>query len=324
MTHDQLAKVFPNGRTLHLPSDGNPLPGYELAQSDAERGVSRPAERKPQRSLLAALFSGAQDIEESADNTSVAATSRPAAASAARRPAPPAPAVEASVAAVPLPPTRPTFQVASATERLVPAPAPAPRPTNWAALSPNQIIGERGYWQGPQDVPAEFAVSAKRRAGSQTASADLDATASLGAFGRKDRVPTEVALAYAAETGTVGLNTTRPAIVTTQGTASVAAKPAEAQLPTNVRAVNAAERLDDPWLRGVMIAPNVQTSLTTTLFGAPDFRTLRTFMQKPASTVMMTFNGDPHLGVTTEAFTGSAVVFQPTVTFNLRTAMLPQ
>ena len=30
MTRDQLAKVFPNGRTLHLSTDG-PLPGYELA-----------------------------------------------------------------------------------------------------------------------------------------------------------------------------------------------------------------------------------------------------------------------------------------------------
>jgi len=31
MTHEQLAKVFPDGRTVHVPSDGQPLPGYPLA-----------------------------------------------------------------------------------------------------------------------------------------------------------------------------------------------------------------------------------------------------------------------------------------------------
>ena len=41
-------------------------------------------------------------------------------------------------------------------------------------------------------------------------------------------------------------------------------------------------------------------------------------MRKPASAVMMTFSHDPHLGMTTEAFTGSAVVFQATVTFDDR------
>jgi uncharacterized protein YcbK (DUF882 family) len=351
MTRDQLAKVFPNGRTLHVPTDGNPLPGYELAQADAERGVSRrPAEQRPQRSLLAALFSGAQqDAEETADNTATASTpTRPPAVSAARRLAPgtpiAAPVTETAAVAIPLPPVRPTFQIASATEQRVPAPAPkpifqiasaseqrvpapAPRAVNLASLSPNQIISERGYWQGlPDSVPE---ISASRRAGSQTASADPDSTASLSKFVRNDRVPSEVALAYAAQSepaGTFSQTTgSASAVVTTRGSASLAAKASELQQPASrVRAVNAAERLNDPWLRGVVMAPSLQNSLTTTLFGAPDFRTLRPFMQKPASTVMMTFNTDPYLGMTTDAFTGSAVVFQATVTFGMRTAMLQQ
>ena len=32
MTREQLVKLFPDGRTVHLPADGKPLPGYELAQ----------------------------------------------------------------------------------------------------------------------------------------------------------------------------------------------------------------------------------------------------------------------------------------------------
>ncbi|WP_201400808.1 DUF882 domain-containing protein [Kaistia sp. 32K] len=31
MTRDQLVRVFPDGKTLHIPSDGRPLPGYEQA-----------------------------------------------------------------------------------------------------------------------------------------------------------------------------------------------------------------------------------------------------------------------------------------------------
>ena len=38
MTREQLVKLFPDGRTVHLPTDGNPLPGYQLALADLERG----------------------------------------------------------------------------------------------------------------------------------------------------------------------------------------------------------------------------------------------------------------------------------------------
>ena len=31
MTRDQLARVFPDGKTLHIPTDGRPLPGYDAA-----------------------------------------------------------------------------------------------------------------------------------------------------------------------------------------------------------------------------------------------------------------------------------------------------
>jgi hypothetical protein len=63
--------------------------------------------------------------------------------------------------------------------------------------------------------------------------------------------------------------------------------------------------------------------MKTTLLGTPDFRNLGSFMQKPAATVMMIFSDNPHLGMTSEKFAGSAVVFTPTVTFNApRTAAL--
>src|SRR5262249_52188236 len=55
MTHDQLARVFRNGRTVHIPSDGRPLSGYALALADIEkRGSSAPS----QMSLSAAQTAG--------------------------------------------------------------------------------------------------------------------------------------------------------------------------------------------------------------------------------------------------------------------------
>ncbi|ACL55261.1 DUF882 domain-containing protein [Methylobacterium nodulans] len=34
MSYDQLARLFPDGRTVHLPRDGRPLPGYEVAKAE--------------------------------------------------------------------------------------------------------------------------------------------------------------------------------------------------------------------------------------------------------------------------------------------------
>ena len=43
MTHDQLVKVFPDGRTVHVPSDGQPLKGYALALADLEKRGGTPS-----------------------------------------------------------------------------------------------------------------------------------------------------------------------------------------------------------------------------------------------------------------------------------------
>jgi uncharacterized protein YcbK (DUF882 family) len=44
MTRDQLARVFPDGKTVHIPADGRPMPGYQLAlaeiKSRGEHNVS--------------------------------------------------------------------------------------------------------------------------------------------------------------------------------------------------------------------------------------------------------------------------------------------
>ena len=41
MTRKQLARVFPNGRTLHVPSDGKPMAGYQLALAQSKSRDTR-------------------------------------------------------------------------------------------------------------------------------------------------------------------------------------------------------------------------------------------------------------------------------------------
>ncbi|MFS8045853.1 DUF882 domain-containing protein [Rhizobium sp. BR 314] len=41
MSRPELARLFPNGRTLHVPADGRPLPGYELALAQSKKRPSK-------------------------------------------------------------------------------------------------------------------------------------------------------------------------------------------------------------------------------------------------------------------------------------------
>jgi uncharacterized protein YcbK (DUF882 family) len=66
MTHDQLARVFPDGRTVHLPANGGPMKGYELARADIERrgngDNATTVSKMP--NLFAALFKSGKSTEE--------------------------------------------------------------------------------------------------------------------------------------------------------------------------------------------------------------------------------------------------------------------
>jgi uncharacterized protein YcbK (DUF882 family) len=83
MSHDQIARLFPDGKTVFIPSDGVPLPGYQQAAAEIEaRGgavYAASSEGGPQ-SLLAMLFGGGgeDDAEEgSARGSALIASSAP-------------------------------------------------------------------------------------------------------------------------------------------------------------------------------------------------------------------------------------------------------
>lgn len=328
MTHDQLAKVFPDGRTVHIPSDGQPLAGYALALADIERRGGKPSgtslaaardagvittasierdTQKPTKSLLAGLFGGfAKDSDKDQDELS----EQPA-PKRARKPvavaslAPPKPIAVEPI----LPPAKPVVVAA-----VVPLPVarpkqkPAPAPIVTAAL-PGNLFDNRGYWRGAveaNDLPPKAAASPF-----VVASADPSVTGSAG----------PAALAYAAESVPA-----RPASARPMG-ASMPRLPREASVlpartnPTVKKKQPAAAmatggpRTDSPWLRAAMLTPSVTGFMSTTQLGAIDPRPLQEMLHKPAQALVMTFSADPHLGMVAEQFSGSAVVFLATATF---------
>jgi uncharacterized protein YcbK (DUF882 family) len=257
-------------------------------------------------------------------------------------------------AAVPLPRTRPgakpaTFEVAAATSK--PAqirPAQMASLIAPAALSSNDVINERGLWQGfaPTDAPqvsaaARTGAPARRPANTEVASADPVTTASLAPWPlpeRSERLATAGALAYAPATApepssrpALAQAAPRTALLAAQPDTTIAVKrtgnrPSSIVSSESTAVAASAKpgmRFNDPWLRAMIVSPSAQGFMSTSLLGAPDYRNLRPYLQKPAASVMITFSDDPHLGMSAERFSGSAVVFISTVTFTQqRTATL--
>jgi uncharacterized protein YcbK (DUF882 family) len=170
MTHDQLARVFPDGKTVHVPSDGVPLKNYQVALAEAQRRGSTPSATSLSaaqnagiqvadvsgggggRNFLAKLFGIGKEEDDDNEGAPPARGTQPAAASPPSR--------QEVAAAVPLPRARPTlpgdaqpaaggeFSLASASSRparLSPAPAPQGMSDN-APQSPADIINSRGFW----------------------------------------------------------------------------------------------------------------------------------------------------------------------------------
>jgi len=391
MTREQLVRVFPDGRTVHIPSDGRPLPGYALALADIRKHGGSPSEMSidAARSAgiqvadagvtphsgnpFARLFGLGRNNDEDDDATAAAAPAAPTAAVPLRTRAKAAmtAAIERAEDKLAAEKTK-LVQVASNAEgKLAAEKTKFARAASkihvisraeaspLAALTPNQIILARGFWQGVPDGvnvarPAAAATPLGLRGPQRTevASAAPDATGSVSPFAdaAEDRGPAEVALAYAEPTdrdapssaasavaaaaiptaATPRAAVTRAVAVRTDDTAVTIAmkriegRPASAILTVANKTAPLAEsgRLDSPWLRAIVVSPSVTRFLCITALGAPDFRTLTPLMVKPANSVLMTFAADPQPELTQDHFSGSAIVFVSTVTYPLHTAAL--
>jgi uncharacterized protein YcbK (DUF882 family) len=407
MTREQLVRVFPDGRTVHIPADGRPLPGYALALADVKKRAGSPSQMSIDAAGAAGLDVADVNVEHHANPIAKLFglarddDDEDAAGAAANTPDPPQPlrtrakvavaaaieraedklAVEKNKLVQVASRAEDTFaaektklvQVAShAEDRLAAEKTKLAQVASkvhmigraeaapLATVTPNQIILARGFWQGlpdgmnaaqPAQDSANPLAALPRPLRTELASANSDITESIAtsSTAQTDRVPPELALAYAeqpsheASTGVApsaaATNLTTPTAAISHAVAlrtgdsvmtiamkRVSGRPASTILTVASRRLTtqltAGAIVDDPWLRAVLLSPSVDRFLSVTALGAHDFRSLAALMVKPANSVMMTFAADPNAGLTHDHFSGSAIVFVSTVTYPMHTAEL--
>jgi len=129
MDRQDLVRLFPDGKTMHIPADGRPLPGYQEAVADYKRRMSSDIQMasssSPRRGFFARLFGIGGGADEEEDNAESGAAAAPVAVASATRKAQPAPAAsdDGDDSAPVLAQAKPQVQVAS-----INAPVPQVRP----------------------------------------------------------------------------------------------------------------------------------------------------------------------------------------------------
>jgi uncharacterized protein YcbK (DUF882 family) len=350
-----LEKIFPDGRTVHIPSDGRPLRNYALALADVERAGNAPNERslnaaldagvigegqvreaeliaehpqqEPHRTFIASLFDFGGNGEDSADGMmssgarqarepmQVASVSEPKPVSV--KPVAVKPGAANSVQrAVPLPEARPQ----QAEQTIVTAAAkrkPEAQVMRTASLG-NDVVVQRNIWGDVVATRNIWGDVIARGPGSR-ADAPLETAAA-------DSAPAGgQALAYAAETDPAPVARLRPMgrrVPRLAREASVMPAGANSSVAVKPPAMSSGgERMDSPWLRAAMLTPSVSGYLTATRLGPADPGWLADLLHKPEHAVLMSFSADPHLGMVADRFTGPAVVFLATATFTPQTTV---
>ncbi|HWK87421.1 MAG TPA: DUF882 domain-containing protein [Xanthobacteraceae bacterium] len=225
MTRDQLAKVFPDGKTVHVPADGRPMPGYQLALAEikarGERNVnsismasagqnSAMADGASVKRFFAKLFGKKDESGDDEETTTAAAkpvqteTVKVAAAEPVPQAAHSAPATQA--ANIPLPRPRPASEIAALEQQMqqqvqlaalgdrVALPAEitgAPQEGLALGYAPDSIFSPRAI----ADAPAAARLPAPRRASVPVANPEF--TASIPAAPKASRGTTASAASVA-------------------------------------------------------------------------------------------------------------------------------
>jgi len=312
IARNELEKIFPDGRTVHIPADGHPLPGYRLALAEVERHGAVPSEMSLEAAreagvitaadeekaiaapkhptLLARLFGRGNKTEARDEDEDKPAAPRPSRARtivASLMPPmpamPPKPAKPAAVAAaVPLPAAKPVFAAAAPTHE---------QTFTTASLGSTPVKGSLTALIEKAELAAPLEVASA--------------------------APT--ALAFAAETP---MPVPAPARVRPMGT-NLPRLPVEATMipasgGTTVTATltGGGAHYNSPWLRAAMLTPSVSGVMTATHAGESfNAKALEPLLRKPSTSLVMTFSADPNCGMVADRFSGRAVVFLATATF---------
>jgi uncharacterized protein YcbK (DUF882 family) len=337
MTHDQLVKVFPDGRTVHIPTDGVPLKGYELAKADIEKragGDEGPTIGRP-GNVLAALFgrkSSNDEDDEAVSSPAVDETAAPVMAAAK----------SADPAAVPMPRAKPpvaaALQLASADTQIVQPPTAKPQPVvDTADAQPQtaaEIINARGFWGDnpstpkqatPAQVVAAIAARQARESADPQPTASVPAVYQAMAYAPSATVPidrTNVVTASApiprASRASIASRNSAP--VTEINTIAIKGTQDQDEMVANVSRLSPGKS-DGLWMRIISLAPSVST-MSVTIMGDTDLTLMRAFFVKPAASITMGFSNDPTMGLDCDHFSGSTATKLELTSFKLRTALL--
>jgi hypothetical protein len=213
MSHEELARVFPDGKTVQIPSDGKPLPGYALALAEIRARGNNPSDnsvetarhygvdvgtavasndtvQNPFARLLGLKTKTNSDEDDDSDSAAPVAAADPAPSktkkvvAAIERTAEKAAAATGRMAKAAEAKMARTAALVHAVRADPPAnPLPPDASGNvLIATAPNQIIASRGYWQGQAPNAQDAAASPLRgalQARTQVASADPNMTGSV-------------------------------------------------------------------------------------------------------------------------------------------------
>jgi uncharacterized protein YcbK (DUF882 family) len=295
ISREELVRVFPDGRTVHVPSDGHPLAGYALAKADIARRGNEPSAV----SMAAARNDGVLTAQADAGNVvnplaKLLGFGKPEAAQTAAVPSAPKPTVVA--AAKPAREKTAPVRVASALPQKI-------EPTQFSAANvpwPDRVTSlpmmpERTMAYAPMPGP-----EMNTRPASPSRTVESRSLPPIAA-----PVKSATAPVYIPKATTIAVRQAdgKPAIVHT-------------------RRFQTGEAFDDPWMRAAILAPNLANYMTAMAMSPDDPRSLKTFMLKPAYSVTMAFSKDPNPGLVASRFSGQAVVFMTTTAFTARTALL--
>jgi uncharacterized protein YcbK (DUF882 family) len=315
MSHDQLAAVFPNGRTVHIPSDGNPLKGYDLAAAEIERREKNQdvTASRGSKSFLASLFSSKTDEDDEATAAEPASKNQKVAQAA-----------PVKTETIPLPRVRPqtAYQVASAAGTPAKRAVADDKPQTVA-----DIINARGFWGDEVATPKQASPTQVAALAARAAVGDPQATSSVAPA-------TAQALAYAPPAALLD----RSKIVAASAPIPRSIRPQNAganpmaantvvmkgmqPVPTLITRAVGSRPETDVWMRAMVLAPNSYRFMLATVLGEPDMTALRTHFVKPDISIASTFADDATPGLRSDRFAGSAFATLPKVSFRMQTAAL--
>jgi uncharacterized protein YcbK (DUF882 family) len=354
MSRDQLVRLFPDGRTVHLPTDGKPLKNYRLALADVAKngGVARgmtetqiaEAQRNQSktgtvssRGLFAKLLSN-DDEDEAPDNSAPAAT-MPASAPVEE----PSAAAVAIAEAVPMPAPRPASAAPTAVAAYAPEPqlpvgpemiwrsGPAAAPA-YPQATPPDYTGAMPQPR-PETTPAALAANGRVVQPSQPVTASLapnanlaeERAAALRLLGQLRQSEPTAPMPQDAPGDAIGHIMAAHDAFAPQPSAHAqqAAKPASRmQLATVAEpqpvAIPAAHNVPAPSLSPVRTARNPELALAH-----PNFEHTALITAPRGGVLSLQFGGNPNAGLRSDAFMGSSIAVLRTLNFGQqRTALL--